>query len=69
MRKYNYNSMFDIVKRYSDKGEARELAALLSKEFSAEQAIKFFEEREKKASKVINSDAPVPVLNIKLKGS
>lgn len=69
MRKYNYNSMFDIVKRYSDKGEARELTALLANEFSAEQVLRFFDEREKKASKVINSDAPVPVLNIKLKGS
>lgn len=69
MRKYNYNSMFDIIKKYSNKNEIFELTALLANDFTAEQVLRFFEEKEKRASKVINSDAPIPVLNIKLKGS
>lgn len=69
MRKYNYNIMFDIAKKVSDKGEARELTALLASEYSAQQAFRFFEEKEKRASKIVSVDAPVPILNIKLKGS
>jgi len=56
MRKYNYNLMFNAVKNIRNTSEARELAVMLEAEWNPGQAYKFFEERDRKADKIISSD-------------
>ena len=64
MRKYNYELMLKIAIPFSEKSEARMLAALLEENYNPTQILRFFSDRDRRAEGVLPNNVPFsePVL-------